>query len=181
MKKKILIGFAVVIVVLIILGAIGSKSSNSSSATATVTSANQAAQKVAKIGDTVTDDNNIAFTVTGLTTAQTLGNSFTQKTAQGQYYVVSVKVLNNGKSTQTINSSDFKLTDGQGRSFDPSTDGMMAKSEAEGKTDFFLQQVQPGLSVTGDLVFDAPANDTGLKLQVQGNLFSNGQTIDLGK
>jgi hypothetical protein len=52
---------------------------------------------------------------------------------------------------------------------------------AEGKTDFFLQQVQPGLSTTGDLVFDIPAHDTGLKLLVQGSLFSDGQTIDLGK
>ncbi|SRR6266568_6129470 len=181
-KHPVLTALGVIIVFFIVIGAAGSKggSSSSSSGSNSTASSNQPT-KVAKVGDTVTDDNNMSFVVNNMTTAQTLGNSFSAKTAQGEYYVINVTVKNGSKSTQTINSSDFKLTDGQGRSYDPSTDGMTAKSMAEGKTDFFLQQVQPGLDVTADLVFDAPANDTGLKLSVQGSLFSNGQTIDLGK
>ena len=47
--------------------------------------------------------------------------------------------------------------------------------------DLFLQQVQPGLGVTGDIVFDIPKDATGLKLLVKGSLFGKGQEIDLGK
>ncbi len=182
-RHPVLTALGVIIVVFIVLGVAGSKggSSSSTSGSSSTASTNQPA-KTAKVGDTVTDSNNMSFVVNNITTAQTLGDSYTAKTAQGEYYVINVTVKNGSKTTQTINSSDFKLTDGQGRSFDPSTDGMMAKAEAEGQaTDFFLQQVQPGLNVSGDLVFDAPKNDTGLKLQVQGDLFSTGQTIDLGK
>jgi len=179
-KHPILTGLGIIIIVIIIASAAGGKGGSTSSSSGSNATSSQPA-KVAKIGDTVTDDNNMSFVVNSMTTAQTLGDSFSQQTAQGEFYIINVTVKNGSKSTQTINSSDFKLTDGQARTFDPSTDGMTAQAESEGKTDFFLQQVQPGLNVTGDLVFDAPANDTGLKLQVQGDLFSNGQTIDLGK
>jgi VCBS repeat-containing protein len=75
----------------------------------------------------VTDSNAMAFTVNDVTTAQTLGNNFTAKTTQGQYQVINVTIKNGGKSTATINSSDFKLTDSQGRTFYTSTDGEIAK------------------------------------------------------
>ena len=181
-KHPILTGLGVIIVIFIILGIAGSgnKNSSTSNSGSNTASTNQTA-KVAKVGDTVTDSNNMGFTVNGVTTTATLGSSYTAKTAQGIYEVVNVTIKNGGKSTATINSSDFKITDSQGRSYDPSTDGMTAKEMADGKTSFFLQQVQPGLNVTGDLVFDIPATDTGLKLLVQGSMFSDGQTIDLGK
>ena len=44
------------------------------------------------------------------------------------------------------------LTDSQGRTFDRSIDGQTAKGMAQGKVDLFLQQVQPGLNVNGDIV-----------------------------
>ena len=181
-KHPILTGLGVIIVIFIILGVAGSGSSkNGSSSSGSNTASSNQPAKAAKIGDTVTDNNQMSFTVNNVTTAQTLGNSYTAKTAQGIYEVINVTIKNGGKTTATINSSDFKLTDSQGRTFDTSTDGETAKSMAEGKSDFFLQQVQPGLNTTGDLVFDIPANDAGLKLLVQGSLFSDGQTIDLGK
>ena len=180
-RHPILTGIAVIILVLIIAGVAGSsKSGNSTSSSSSSSNAGQSQTQSAKVGQTV-NDGDLAFTVNSVDTAQTIGNSFTQKTAQGQYYILSVKIQNNGKSTQTINASDFTVVDSQGRKYDYSQDGQTAMEETDGSTSFFLQQIQPSLSVSGKIIFDVPASATGLKLMAQGDIFSNPVSIDLGK
>ena len=90
-------------------------------------------------------------------------------------------IENKGKETVTIDSSMLQITDNQNRKFDRSIDGQTAKGLAQGKVDLFLQQVQPGLSVTGDIVFDLPADIQEAKLIVKGSLFSPGKEITLAK
>ena len=177
-----------VILGLILLGIIGSiagggKSSNSNSGSnnnTNNTSQQQLGAKTGKVGQTIADGD-LAFTVSSVTTASTIGNSFVAKTAQGIYYIITVKIDNNGKDTKTINASDFHVVDSQGRKFDYSNDGQLAMEESQGTTDLFLQQIQPSLSVTGKIVFDVPKDATGLKLLAQGGLFTDGVSIDLGK
>jgi len=84
-------------------------------------------------------------------------------------------------SKREVNKILKEITDSQRRTFDRSIDGQTAKGMAQGKVDLFLQQVQPGLNVTGDIVFDIPKDATGLKLLVKGGYFGKGQQIDLGK
>lgn len=135
---------------------------------------------LAKVGEAV-QDGDIAFTAIDTTKAKTLGNQYTRKTAQGTFYIVTLKIENKGKETKTIDSSMLTLTDSQGRQFDRSIDGQTAKGLAEGKVDLFLQQVQPGLNVTGDIVFDIPKDATGLKLNVKGGYFGKEKQIELGE
>ena len=75
----------------------------------------------------------------------------------------------------------LKVIDSQGRKFDYSIEGQTAKGLAQGKVDLFLQQVQPGLSVTGDIVFDLPDDATDLKLLVKGSMFGTEKQISLNK
>lgn len=179
MRHKIMTGILVVILLVIIMSIANSGKGGSTTAGTNNTTAAQQTE-TAKVGQTV-NDGDLAFTVNSVDTAQSVGNSFTQKTAQGMYYILSVKIQNNGKNTQTINASDFSVVDSQGRKYDYSTDGQTAMEETDGSTSFFLQQIQPSLSVTGKIVFDVPANATGLKLMAQGDIFSNPVSIDLGK
>ena len=185
-RHKIMTGIIVVIAVLFVLGAVGSSKNSGTSTTgnsAGGSSANNTptpSVRTANGGDTV-NDGDLAFTVNSVDTAQTIGDSFTQKTAQGIYYILTVKIQNNGKSTQTINASDFTVVDNQGRKYDYSNDGQTAIEMSSGATSFFLQQIQPSLSVTGKIVFDVPASATGLKLMAQGDIFSNPVSINLGK
>ncbi len=183
MRHKIITGILVVILLFVVLCIAGSssKSGTSSSGSNSGNSSTSTSQtQSAKVGETV-NDGDLAFTVNSVDTAQTIGNSFTQKTAQGQYYILSVKIQNNGKSTQTVNASDFTVVDSQGRKYDYSQDGQTAMEETDGSTSFFLQQIQPSLSVSGKIIFDVPASATGLKLMAQGDIFSNPVSIDLGK
>ena len=185
--KKILKWGGIIFVILIVIGVVAGagKSNNSSSSTNnaanTASGNNQAETKtVAKLNEPVTDSD-LVFTATAVDTATTLGNQYTKKDAQGMFQIITLKIENKGKETKTVDSSMISLTDSQGRKFDRSIEGQTAKGLSQGKVDLFLQQVQPGLNVTGDIVFDVPKDATGLKLLVKGSYFGKGQEIDLGK
>ena len=176
-----------VILALMLIGIVSSAANSGKGGTSsgTGTSSSPSSQqpsgaKTGKIGQTVADGD-LAFTVNSISTASSVGNSYVAKTAQGIYYIITIKIDNNGKDTKTINASDFNVVDSQGRKFDYSNDGQLAMEESTGTTDLFLQQVQPGLSVTGKIIFDVPKDATGLKLLAQGGLFTDGVSIDLGK
>src|SRR5258708_6297641 len=97
-RHPILTGIGVLILVSIILGAVGGSKGGSTSNSGSNTTSTTQPTKVAKVGDTVTDSNNMAFTVNGITTTSTLGNSYTAKTAQGQYQVINVTIKKDRKS-----------------------------------------------------------------------------------
>ncbi|MCX6782907.1 MAG: DUF4352 domain-containing protein [Candidatus Levybacteria bacterium] len=185
--KKILKWGGIIFVILIVVGVIAgsgksnNSSSNTNNAANTASGNNQAETKtVAKLNEPVTDSD-LVFTATAVDTATTLGNQYTKKDAQGMFQIITLKIDNKGKETKTVDSSMISLTDSQGRKFDRSIEGQTAKGLSQGKVDLFLQQVQPGLNVTGDIVFDVPKDATGLKLLVKGSYFGKGQEIDLGK
>lgn len=135
-------------------------------------------EKIAGLNETV-QDSDLAFTVLAVNKSKTLGNSFTQKTAQGMFYVVTVKIENKGNKTMTFDASMAKVKDDQGREFERSVDGQTAKGLSQGQVDLFLQQIQPSLSVTGDLVFDLPENLKNPILNLKGSLFSKGVGVKL--
>ncbi len=185
--KKILKWGGIIFVILIVVGVIAgagksnNSSSNTNNAANTASGNNQAETKtVAKLNEPVTDSD-LVFTATAVDTATTLGNQYTKKIAQGMFQIITLKIENKSKETKTVDSSMISLTDSQGRKFDRSIEGQTAKGMSQGKVDLFLQQVQPGLNVTGDIVFDVPKEATGLKLLVKGSYFGKGQEIDLGK
>lgn len=184
--KKLGIGCLVVVGVIFLLGIIGaiaggSKSTNNSNGSSTASNNQQTEIKtVAKVGEPV-QDGDLVFTATEVNTATTLGSQYTKKDPQGVFYVITLKIENKGKETKTVDSSMITLTDNQGRKFDRSIEGQTAKGLSQGKVDLFLQQVQPGLGVTGDIVFDIPTDAAGLKLIVKGSFFGSGKEIDLGK
>lgn len=186
MIKKVVIGIVVFFVVVGVIGALTGDSKKETTVPTTSTSSNQQAQptqsteSMAKIGEAM-QDGNLAFTVNNVDTASSLGNQYTQRDAQGMFYIISLKIENRGKETKTIDSSMISLTDSQERKFERSIEGMTAKGLASGKVDLFLQQVQPSLFVNGDIVFDIPKDATGLTLIVKGSVFSSGKKIDLGK
>lgn len=182
-RHPILTGIIAIIVVFGMIGAAGgsksdTQSSGSNTTAETASNKQDNSQKVYGLNEAV-QDGDLAFTVTDVTTAKTLGNSFTQKNAQGTFYVVTVKIENKGNKTATFDSSMGKVTDDKGREFERSIEGQTAKGMAQGNVDLFLQQIQPSLSVTGDLVFDLPSDISNPMLLVKGSLFGKGAKIKL--
>lgn len=180
-KHKILTGILVILLIVIISSSSGNKNKGTNTDT-TQGSNNKTTQteSIGKIGEAV-NANDLSFTVTDISKAKSLGNSYSKKEAQGTFNVITLTIKNTGKETITIDSSMLKVTDSQGRKFDYSIEGQTAKGLAQGKVDLFLQQVQPGLSVTGDIVFDLPDDATDLKLIVKGSMFGTEKQISLNK
>ncbi len=182
MRHKILTGILVFIVFIVVVSASGGDSSSSGSGSSdSKQEQSQKQEKItAKIGEQV-QSGDLAFTVNGVKEYQSLGNSFTSKDAQGVFKVVSLKIENVGKETKTIDSSMIKLTDSEGRTFERSIDGQTAKGLSQGQVDLFLQQVQPGLSVNGEIVFDVPESAEGLVIELRGGLFATPAEVELAE
>lgn len=105
-----------------------------------------------------------------------VGNELIGKTAQGQFILVHVTVKNIGDVAQHFDGSNQKLIDAQGRQF--SADGAAAFYLDE--SDSFLNQVNPGNSVNGIVVFDAPKDVQPTKIELHDSPFSGGVTVTLG-
>lgn len=117
-----------------------------------------------KIGDVV-KVGDVEYTVNSRTTAQNVGGEF-GKTANGTYLILNVTVKNDGKKAITVTDNFFALFKGDTKYETDSTAGIYANEDAK----FFLNEVNPENSVTGNVVFDLTpetANDPSLILQVQ--------------
>ena len=177
----------ILIIVLIAYGAIkGGNGSNSSqqsttaSSSAQVTTSEEAVQTKAseetknteekttiaehKIGEIV-KVGDVEYVVNSKSLSQNVGGQY-GKTANGIYLIVNVTVKNTGKKSITVTDDFFKLLKGDTEYATDGAAGLYANEEAK----FFLSELNPENSITGNVVFDLSnetANASGLQLQVQ--------------
>lgn len=173
---------AIILGVLIVIGIIGpmdeDDTSTSGENTETVTKAADSTSsstketkkeevKTYQIGDMV-NTGNLAYKVTDVTATSDLksDNQFIDSvTTSGQFIIIDIEAFNNDSKTRMIDSSMFKMYDDQNREFEPSSDTDVFMI-VDGAMDFFLQDINPGLSKTGQLVFELPADSSSYTLQV---------------
>lgn len=128
-------------------------------------------EKQYKIGDTL-KVGDVEFTVHGTSQASAIGGQFGEK-AKGKYLVLDVTVTNKGKEELLVDSSFFKLK-ADGKEYESDT---MASVYANQNTSFFLEKVNPDLSLKGKVVFDVPVDllQKELTLNVQTGYFGTEQ------
>ncbi|WP_235001638.1 DUF4352 domain-containing protein [Halobacillus sp. Marseille-P3879] len=128
---------------------------------------------------------NTTFTVNDVEETSEIdsGNEFIENaTTDGKYVIADVTIQNDKDESLTIDSSFFSIS-ADGAEYDPVTDGdvIMAMSEED---DFFLEQINPGLSKSGKVVFEVSADvelaDTTLHAQT-GFFGTESIEIDLNK
>ena len=107
-------------------------------------------QTVYKVGDRVTVGDR-AYTITNVKTTAFVGDEYTKKTATGVYVLVTMTIENTGKQSATMAPNDIKIVDSRGRTFESDSNAWVAL-----KDNILLKQIQPGLPVTGETVFDVP-------------------------
>lgn len=181
-----IIGIVIIIIIIAVASSSGGNGTKTASgttkttATTNKTSSNKKTTKStqsknqAKIGVPL-KVGNVVFEVTGTSTAQTIGGQYGTK-AKGTFLILDVSVKNEGKKSITTDTSFFKLESG-GTTYDASA---TASTYANNNANFFLQQVNPGLSDEGKVVFDVPpsvAKSTNLMLQVQTGAFGTQKGI----
>lgn len=184
MKKgtNIVLGIVVLFLLLIIMGS--GCSSNTTPATTTNQTASDQKTDVApvaapepatyKVGDRAVVGER-AYTITNVKTASSVGDEYTKKDATGIFVIVSMTIENIGKESGTMSSSDVKIIDSQGRTFESDTNAWITL-----KDNILIKQIQPGLPVKGETIFDVPKGIT-CNLQVgEGGFGSDTKLISLG-
>ena len=122
-------------------------------------------------------DGKFQFTVTKMSCGRTsVGSSFLNQKAQGQFCLVTVKVKNIGDKAQMFAGSNQKAYDAKGTEFSNDSGAeIYANSEAQ----TFLQEINPGNAVTGKLVFDVSKSTKLVRLELHDSIFSGGVEVAL--
>ncbi|GAA2745331.1 DUF4352 domain-containing protein [Terrabacter aerolatus] len=129
----------------------------------------------AKVGQKVRDGQ-FEFTVTKVQKGvKSVGDQYLNEKAQGQFVLVNVTVSNIGDSAQTLSDSSQKVRDAKGREF--SSDTAAAIYVKDNKV--FLEEINPGNTVKGTLVFDMPKGTEPASIELHDSPFSDGITVQL--
>lgn len=137
-------------------------------------------EKTFAVGDVVTVGD-LDYTVNSVETTKSVGPSAFPTEAQDTFLVIDLTVKNNGNEAIMIDTSNFKLIDGE-KSFDADGSGSIsANQDAEGNsTGFFLENLNPDVELQGKVVFDvteAQANSETVQLGITENMFSEDYTL----
>ncbi|WML42323.1 DUF4352 domain-containing protein [Neobacillus sp. OS1-2] len=180
---KGIIGFVVLIIIIVAATSGGEDDSSTTASTAPSTTTKSGETKSATKEEKPLSNEGVSSDVTikvGAVEAKPeVGNEYTKQKAQGIYKVVEVSLTNNQKDAITIDGNSFKLVDDQGREFSYSSDGQIAfdVGENEGNSNFFLQSLNPGLTQTGKIIFDVPADAKGFVLKARGGMMGKEITL----
>ncbi len=177
-KHKILTVFSVIILLFIIISSSsgGGNKSNSNSNSSSKSSASKV-PLVAKIGEAA-NDGKFEFIVTSVDCGKvSVGSSeFLTKTAQGQYCLLNVSVKNIGDQAQSLVSSNQYLLNASEQKY--SADSIATIYNAPNGTSWY-NDINPGNSVTGAIVFDIPKDQTPVTAELHDSAFSGGVKVNL--
>lgn len=125
-----------------------------------------------KIGDTV-KVGDIEYIVSDVKDSKSIGtNQYLKKETDSNFVTIKVTVKNTSDKAKTIDTSMFKLKDSKGIAYSADAGVDMYANEA-GKS-FFLQQANPNVPKTGNIVFETPTKnaDEPFTLEVSGGMVS---------
>lgn len=113
------------------------------------------------------------YKIRGVGYNKTLGNTYSENTADGIYLVIKMDLTNNDVVAHTLDNSLFKLTDTLGTEYSSSNEGSTAL-QMSGYSTLFLKQCNPGIKKSGWLCFEVPKENV-YDLHVSDG-YSGGQT-----
>jgi len=133
------------------------------------------------IGQPVTAGD-IEWTVTNARAVNELSqDAFGQfgKTKQGNFVVVDLLFTNNGSDPSTLTTQSLTLLDSNDRESRPDTDTF---GYIENERNIFLEQVNPGVTREGTVIFTVSSDASDFRLRVgDANMFSREEAyVDLG-
>lgn len=152
----------------------GSNSSNNSKKDGTTQSDNK--PQTAKVGEAARDGK-FEFVVKSATCGKpNVGSDFTTKTAQGQYCLLAVAVKNIGSEAQSLYSGNQYLYNASGQKYS-ADDTATYYAAPSGST--WYDDINPGNSVEGVIVFDIPKDQTPTSAELHDSSLSGGVKVNL--
>ncbi|MDM5436208.1 DUF4352 domain-containing protein [Bacillus hominis] len=170
------------IVVIVVIGAAGNSDKDKEEAKTTSTESKQEAKQETKKDEPKKEEpkkelskegesSKVNIAVGSVESVDSVGGEYLKEKAQGVFKIVEITITNNQKDAITVDSNSFKLVDNKDREFTYSIQAQTAFDVGNGgSSDFFLKQLNPGLSQTGKIIFDVPADAQGLVLKARGGM-----------
>lgn len=178
-KHKILsvIGGFILLGIIVSAAGGGNKSNSNTSNSSSSNSSSSSEAETAKIGQPA-NDGKFEFTIKSVECGKTSvgSNQYLTKTAQGQYCLLSVTVKNIGDQAQSLVSSNQYLLNASGQKY--SADDMATIYNAPNGTSWY-NDINPGNSVEGAIVFDLPKDQTPATAELHDSAFSGGVKVTL--
>jgi hypothetical protein len=176
-KKKRFILLAVVALLTLIAVATGGGSKTDSSSDGGSSSTGGGSSESAVGLNEAARDGKFEFTVSGVDCSKnTIGEAALSKTAQGTFCIVSLTVKNIGNEAQLLDASSQKALDAAGKEYSADSSAAMYL----GDSNTFLNQLNPGSTVNGQMVYDVPVGTQLTKLELHDSPFSGGVTVTIG-
>jgi hypothetical protein len=177
------------IIVIVFLGGImitaiasgGQPTETDSKQTAQQTQTTATPTQQAQIGQTVSDAG-FNFLVNsikcGETRISTGGLVYYYSDAQGQYCRLNITVTNTGNTTNSIGVGSQYVFNAQGQRYEYASDATAAAAGAYVGSPL-NDDINPGNSITGDIVYDVPAGVTPTTAELHGDYGSLGVRVNL--
>jgi hypothetical protein len=128
------------------------------------------------IGDKAIDGE-LQFIVTDVKCGiKRVGSEYLNAEPQGQFCKIGLVIENVGSESATMYSSSQDLYDNKGRKF-ATDDTAMIYSESENGT--WANEINPGNSADGSLIYDVPLDIVLDYIELRGGLFSDGVKVAL--
>lgn len=156
----------------------GVKTATTNSPSSSQSSNSSKPAEVAKIGQAVRDGK-FEFTVTAFSCGQTsVGtNQYLTKQAQGQYCMLNLTIKNIGDQAQSLFSGNQKLLNGSTQY--SADDTATLYNQPSGSSSTWFNDINPGNSVSGTIVFDVPKGVTPTQAELHDSSFSGGVKVNL--
>ena len=183
-KHKILTVMLILIALAIIGAAIGGTNQNDNinqqastpSPSSNSTTSDTRTSSTPKIGQPARDGK-FEFVVKSIECGRpNVGSDFLTETAQGQYCLLNVTVKNIGNEPQSLFSSNQYLFNAQGQKYS-ADDAATYAASPQGNT--WYEEINPGNSVEGAIVFDIPKDQTPTTAELHDSAFSGGVKVSL--
>ena len=131
-----------------------------------------------EMGETFTvgsGDRSVEYTVQEATTVDSIGTSMVSEEADGTFVVVRMTIENTGTEPFTVTNDHLKLFDEEERTFSATTTIYMSQDDRFEADSLSFEELQPGLSITRNVVYDVPPGQS-YGLQVEGtSMFSTAE------
>lgn len=102
----------------------------------------------------------LEVTVTSVESTSSYGSDYSEETPTGVYQVVALEVKNTGNESSMFDDSSVKLVDESGAQHSTASETMTSNQ------DMFLENINPGNSISGEAVFDVPEDATVDEIEV---------------
>lgn len=121
-------------------------------------------------------DGKFTFTVVSTSSRTHVGDSMLGKKAQGKYFVVKVKVRNHGDEPQGLTDTAQELYGPGGKKYAADSEAAIYANE---QNEVLYNDINPGNTVKGLLLFDVPKHFKPAKIVLHDSPFSAGVTVNL--